>query len=149
MKRIRDFAVAIVMPDVIYKRDVSGFHSSWTIALEAMQSSGCEVTIYDHSKLREVVVFSYDDRQLQQENEGIPPDAIRWVTTRDIVPTTNQRQFFANLNHTDFAWCWVQGAERDVPFRLSFLEKKAVQRPNGPAAFGLGVLEELRDMLKK
>lgn len=56
---------------------------------------------------------------------------------------------YANLNTSDVHWAWIDGAQREVPMKLSYLQRGAAKNPNGWLAFGYGLLGEFRDMFRR
>ncbi len=151
MKRVREFSITIVMPDVVYKRDVSGFHESWKQAYETALSGAEQVYLYDNQFRESRVVAIFSERNLELDSSGLPSHLAdtRWKAIEMPEKVGELPRIFANTNRTEYAWCWVDGAKLDVPFRLNFLERKAELNPHGPAAFGLGMLAELKDLLRK
>ena len=53
--------------------------------------------------------------------------------------------YYENRNVNQFYWELVEGARREVPFRLSYLELKAEN--NGFVSFGLGLFHQVKDIL--
>ena len=50
-----------------------------------------------------------------------------------------------NMNCSDYAWEWVSGAEREVPFRLKYLERQAVANPEGVVSRARALVQEIRE----
>ena len=57
--------------------------------------------------------------------------------------------FGCNFNYSDYGWGWVSGAEREVPFRLRYLQRKAETNPGGILSRSRNWVLEFRDWPKR
>ena len=78
----------------------------------------------------------------EEENAETPT---RW-DSEEFVLEGFEKPFFANRNILDYEWHLLDGATHEVPFRLSYLERKAEMNPNGFVARCHRLMLEWRDM---
>jgi hypothetical protein len=150
MKRIREFTLTLHKEDGrITTQSVSGWHKVWEIAKRALEADTVEGRIHDSHLKRSplIAVFSHHNFQDELAKIALEELSTRWRT--EPLGKIRGVERFANTNVTDFGWSWIEGAKRDLPYRLSFLERQAERNPNGLMAFMLGLRAEARDLLRK
>ena len=137
MQRVRNFLIAQESTPIgripakstlLSANACEGWHKSWDTAITLMAASAreaegnCEfVVIADPELSLAVAVFS------KQNLESRDPAKIetKWTSVK-IAKGTG---FWCNFNYSDYGWGWVSGAEREVPFRLQVVKRKAETDP--------------------
>ena len=145
MKRIRNFKINLLCGESQSSEQHVGWHKTWDRCVEAMRDEAQDCQVFDSQQRSSPTVAWFCYRNMQAEQEEILETAgiVRWKT--EVVPDANA-EFYANYNQTDFGWAWVEGAKRDLPFRLSYFERKAERNPGGSLAFFMGLWAEVRDL---
>jgi hypothetical protein len=168
MKRVRQFNLIAACQTGNTQREITGWHKTWEAAVALLTEGASEVRLHDIGNKANglIAIFSSEnlqalqgasgDEQSGDESSGDdkpsePPetsDSIRWVSEPITAETVEQQACYANRNHSDFGWRWIDGSQHEVPYRLTFIERKAERNPDGIWARGLGLVAELRDMLR-
>lgn len=149
MKRIREFKVIIDSASGEMEHIITGWHKAWDFVLASLEEPTSVARIYDAQVKRSaiIVTFSADDSISEtQANATKTPDT-RWRSEAIRTPSGQTR--YAYSNTTDFGWNWVEGAKRELPFRLSYLERDAERNPQGIIARLMEVGAEARDLLRR
>ena len=144
-------------------KSLHSWHKVWDYIAESCQETeGAEVwQIVD--PVGKLLIASVSKNNLQREDEArihaenseredqdddLPPESSRiWFSS--VFATKNGHELFINRNTQDFYWELVDGATHEVPFRLSYLERKAERNPDGLFAYCLGWVGQLSDMFSK
>ncbi len=171
MKRVRNFLIcpivagqyAALAPSVRTEATTSSFtswHQCWDSAIRLTESlhseasrtelsdtredcptlAESEIAIVDsHKVLQIIAVFSRKNLEAANVLEGrLSP----WKSIG-----VGKYGYFANLSCNNYGWSWVPGAQREVPFRLSYLERHLEARPTGLIARSVSLFAEARDFL--
>lgn len=118
------------------------WHVLWKSVDEYLQSAenGAEAEVTRPNSSLVIASFSTVDLQEQSiENQVRKWESIHFGSYHD-------REFFVNRNIHDFHWLLLDGAIHEVPYELSYFERKAARNPDGLVAYGIGLMEEWRDM---
>ena len=163
MKRAREFAVVFGRTEVDQEsveqvvseaQQTSSWHKVWEIVENycATRPEQSEALVLDGESKEVIARFSSQDLQVyasesgeeiyEEENAETPT---RW-DSEEFVLEGFEKPFFANRNILDYEWHLLDGATHDVPFRLSYLERKAELNPNGLVARCHRLMLEWRDM---
>ncbi|MCA9194510.1 MAG: hypothetical protein KDB03_22220 [Planctomycetales bacterium] len=163
MKRVHEFLVETLAAKGVSRHPYSSWHRVWEHASDAFFSKQATTLVYDPLQTDTVIaIFSASNLQhhpaqasclIESASNSAPfLDNLRWVSQR--VPkhephmqTSDDIHFYINMNISEFYWGQVEGAKHELPFRLSFLERRAEQNPDSLWARGLGLFEQWRDML--
>jgi hypothetical protein len=150
MKRIREFNVSLCSVDGgTTLQHVSGWHKAWELAEQAMHDNCVEGRISDAGNKKSPIIAIFSHHNMQDELVDIDPVAVKTRWRSEPLGNIHGAERFANTNVTDFGWSWVEGAKRDLPFRLSYLERSAERNPNGLFAYMLGLKAEAADLFRK
>ncbi len=150
MRRIREFTVSLSNLDgSTTMQHVSGWHKAWELAEQAMHDNCVEGRILDAGSKKAPIIAIFSHHNFQDELADIASDAIRTRWRSEPLGNIHGAERFANTNLSDFGWSWVEGAKRDLPFRLNYLERGAERNPDGLIAFMLGLKAEASDLLRK
>ncbi len=148
MKRIREFRVTLCHLDGgITAQDVSGWHKAWELAEQAMHDDCVEGRIADARAKRAPMIAIFSHHNFQDELADVADQAVKTKWRSEPLGKIKEAERFANTNLTDFGWTWVEGAKRDLPFRLNYFERGAERNPEGLLALMLGLRAEARDLL--
>lgn len=150
MKRIREFRVSLNSTDGgITQQDVNGWHKAWELAEQAMHDDCVEGRILDAGNHKSPIIAIFSHHNMQDELVDIASDAVKTRWRSEPLGNIHGAERFANTNLSDFGWSWVEGAKRDLPFRLSYLERQAEHNPNGLLALMLGLKAEAADLFRR
>lgn len=131
------------------------WHKLWDSVVTRLSETPdeIEVTVFDQ-KLRQIVAhFSNVNLQSRDEAAAVPTKAeletgekpkssTSWESIA--ISEAGSSTLYENRNVQDYYWDLLEGARREVPFRLTYFERKA--KHNSAFAFGLGLIQEWRDM---
>lgn len=164
MKRAKDFAVVIGQSEfdqeqadqiISDAQRTSSWHKVWELVEEAFAKadSNREALVVDVESKELIARFSSEDLQVYASESGESiydeEDETGSPANWDSVPfdiAGSSTICFANRNILDYEWHLLDGATHEVPFRLSYLERKAELNPNGIVARWHRLLLEWRDM---
>lgn len=150
MKRIREFNVNLRHQEGgTTSQQVSGWHKAWDLSEQAFWDHYVEGQIFDAGLKNSPAIAIFSHHNFQDEVADIASEAIKTRWRSEPLGQIHGIERFANTNLSDFGWSWVEGAKRDLPFRLNYLEREAERNPNGLFAFVLGLQAEARDLLRK
>lgn len=150
MKRIREFRVALRYLDGrTTSQVINGWHKAWDIAEHALHEQCVEGQLFDARQRNSPVIAVFSHHNFQNELSDMASQAVKTRWRTDPLGAIGGTERFANTNLSDFGWSWVEGAQRDLPFRLNYLERSAERNPEGLMAFMLGLGAEARDLLRK
>jgi hypothetical protein len=150
MKRIREFTLTLCDEDgSSTSQSVNGWHKAWELAESALCSHAIEGRILDTFIKKSPMIAVFSHHNFEDELADIARSAVKTRWRSESLGNIRGVERFANTNVTDFGWSWVEGAKRDLPFRLSYLERQAERNPEGLMAFMLGLRAEARDLLRK
>jgi hypothetical protein len=149
MKRIRDFKVTIGAQAAAVEHLVTGWHKAWDLAVSSLEEPTNVCHIYDAQAKHSAVIARFAAHDLQDELVATAEDKhpTRWRS--ETIHTANGQTRFACCNLTDFGWNWVEGAERELPFRLNYFERDAERNPRGMIARLMEVGAEARDLMRR
>lgn len=149
MKRIREFKLVVGSADGAAEHRVTGWHKAWNLAVDSIEQPGNDCRIYDAQIEHSPVIVLFTDHEIE-EDESSPEvtEGVRthWRSEAFHLPSGQLRYALANM--TDFGWKWVEGAERELPFRLNYLEHKAERYPQGWIARMMELGAEVRDLFR-
>ena len=130
-----------------------GWHKSWDTAVEMMLDATAEqagtaesdvfVVIADQEVAVTVAIFGLQNLESLESLEP-QPGASKWRSIR----IARGAGFWCNFNYSDYGWGWVSGAEREVPFRLRYLERKTESNPDSLISRGFTWVLEFRDWMQ-
>ncbi len=149
MKRIREFKVIIDSASGDAEHFITGWHKAWDFVLANLEEATSVGRIYDAQAKNSAIIatFSTYDSNIEMQVIEAKTPATRWRSEAIHTPTGQTR--YAYTNATDFGWNWVEGAKRELPFRLSYLERDAERNPRGIIARLMEVGAEARDLLRR
>ena len=125
MKRIRDFKLTVSSAQDQVDHSITGWHKAWDFATAATVAGVQECRIFDSQIRNSPPIAIFSEHNLQDELDDIADDAMKVHWKSEAYQSTDGVEKFANLNLTDFGWSWVEGATRDLPYRLGYLERGA------------------------
>lgn len=149
MKRIREFRLVVGSSDEAVEHRVTGWHKAWEMAVASIESPGSDCRIYDAHNEHSPVITLFTDHEIEEDEsspEVVEGGRTRWNSEPFHIHTGQTR--FALSNMTDFGWKWVEGAERELPYRLNYFEHKAERHPNGWLARVMELWAEVRDLFR-
>ncbi len=174
MKRVRHFLIGRLsngaegslpekVPPGSTTTSISSWHQCWESAIQMLDGTvldgtappKCEVDLAEckqrpefeiaicdaRDQLRVIAVFSqrnFETASAAQEGNAA------WSSF-----SLGSSGVFANLNRRHYGWNWLPGAQREVPFRLNFLERHLEAKPDGLAARCFSFVAEARDLLPR
>lgn len=167
MKRVRDFLVKVGETGVSDTEASSGgqsegtrfssWHKVWDFVRGRLEEVGSpsQAIVLDPQTGNVIASFSSYSEQAEEEaarevseeedDQGPPKGPWRqWESVR--FATFQGVEFFENRDVKGYHWDLLDGAIHEVPFRLSYWERKAERHPNGVFAYCLGLIGEWRDM---
>lgn len=149
MKRIREFKLVVASSADAVEHRVTGWHKAWDLAVASIENPGNDCRIYDgHIKHSPVITF-FTEHEIEQDESS--PEVIVGSRTRwrsEPFHTGHGQIRYAQANMTDFGWKWVEGAERELPFRLNYFEHKAERHPEGWTARIMELWAEVCDLFR-
>lgn len=149
MKRIREFKLIVGSIDGATEHRVTGWHKAWNLALDNIENAGSDCHIYDAQIEHSPVIVLFTDHEIEEDESS--PEVTKGVQTQwrsEAFHLPGGQTRYALANMTDFGWKWVEGAERELPFRLNYLEHKAERFPQGPIARMMEIWAEVRDLFR-
>lgn len=149
MKRIREFKLIIDSASAKREHLITGWHKAWDFVLASLEEPTSVGRIYDAQAKNSAIIatFSAYDSNIETEADEATTPATRWRSETIHTPSGQTR--YAYTNTTDFGWNWVEGAKRELPFRLNYLERDAERNPRGLIARLMEVGAEARDLLRR
>lgn len=149
MKRIREFKLIVGSIDGAAEHRVTGWHKAWDLAVASIESAGSDCRIYDAQIEHSPVIALFTDHEIE-EDESSPEvtDGVRTSWRSEPFHTSDGQTRYALANMTDFGWKWVEGAERELPFRLNYFERNAERYPQGWIARTMELWAEIRDLFR-
>ncbi|MEZ6138549.1 MAG: hypothetical protein R3C53_27005 [Pirellulaceae bacterium] len=157
MKRLKQFVV--LGPHGT--ETVSGWHKAYDVAERKFAALLEEQPIETTSDLPSVDILdslgkltvarfsSIHEEKIQTESanqEGQSVVDIRWES-HPLKLAPSDMPCFAHLNTSDFQWVWLDGATREVPVRLGFLDRRAARNPDGIWGRVASIVAESRDWM--
>lgn len=149
MKRIREFKLVIGSETGEVEHFVTGWHKAWDFAIASLEEPTSVARIYDAQAKHSAIIVRFSTHESNDETQvtAAKAPATRWRSEAIETPSGQTRYAFTNM--TDFGWSWVEGAKREVPFRLSYFERDAERNPRGVIARLMEVGAEARDLLRR
>ena len=122
---------------------IQGWHPSWDAAINLLKESPlAEVAIADDDGSGTVIVY-FGRWNLEVEQAVMAKTKTKWRSSK----ISGVGEYWCNLNFSNYAWDWVGGAEREVPFRLEYFERHAEANPDGIVSRARALISELRDVV--
>ena len=179
MKRIREFRILALAPNVWNVRDKNGqwrlsrtqltagsesytsWHRCWNDALAKSAAVNAEsgngsqaidiVVVAERSKIVLAVVSALEMEQLTKDSNGdsLWKSTVRRNPNPPTVDDANDVKLFASFNELDIAWVSMTGAIYDVPCSLGSLERRARRNPDGFYGRVIAFKNEMRDYFRK
>ena len=134
------------------------------VAIVDGDGSGTVIAYFSRRNLEQEYTSQFGDAQsadrivqddgadhVAQANRAVPLAPTRTaksVKLKTKFSSANIREipgYRCNMNCSDYAWDWVGGAEREVPFRLKYFERQAVANPEGVVSRARALVQEIRD----
>lgn len=134
--------------------EFSSWHRLWNHVKSLLRDSpDRQILIVDPQTEDAIAVFSPWNLQMIQEDAADDQEDTsdsaepRWDSHR--FRMNIDTPFYENRNHSGFHWQLLDGAELEVPLRLSYLERKAERNPDGWFAYCLALVGQWRDMFAR
>ncbi len=149
MKRIREFKLIVASSEGAEEHRVIGWHKAWDLAVASLDSPTSDCRIYDAQIKHSPVIALFTDHEIEDDESS--PEVTRGIRTKwrsEAFQTHTSQTRYALTNMTDFGWKWVEGAERELPFRLNYFERQAERFPQGWIARWMEIWAEARDLIR-
>lgn len=130
-----------------------GWHETCEMVQQRLASEdSCQAIVFDSIAKRVVAQFSSENLSLVEtpanllETEEFEADSLPCRQAWSSLPlnTEGADLVYENRNVRDFFWDQIEGARRDVPFRLGYFERLAERHQ--VFAYPLGLVREWQDM---
>lgn len=151
MKRLRNFEITVCDPKdrskELDRKQFQSWHKSchWVNEYFELHSRDCELEMIASDPKSGLTICEFSCRNketeetIEQESMETPPG---WESR--VFHEVYGRTIYENRNIKELCWDLLDGAQRDVPFMLSLMERKS--RSRGLLGSCIGTLQDIRNV---